>query len=66
MKKLRIVGYAGRTLCEAIVDVDGEDFVYQASLPLFLPVISVSLLSLDKKHDRQLKSMVEKVQALVR
>jgi len=61
MKKLIITSVDGTVLVHNLVDVKGEDFSYTASIPMFLPVVNISLLDLDKDEDKKIKATVEHI-----
>ena len=65
MKKLRITGVDGVIIGEYLVNVDGDSFNLDLTIPLFLPVVNVSLLEVGKKETKRIREIMRRVKAMV-
>ena len=64
MKNLTITGLDGVMLGTFLVDVEGDNFNYNFTLPVFLPVINISLLEVDKKETKRTREIIRRVKAI--
>ena len=64
MKRLTIMGDGGFLLSQILLDISGENFVIQLPLPIFLPVIAITMVDIDKKDERKLRKAIERVRSL--
>lgn len=66
MKKLTIAGHGGVLLSETLVNVEGDDFSLALTIPIFMPVAGISLLEIDKKETKRIKSIIESVEGIIK
>ena len=65
MKKLVITGMDGVRVSETLVDVKGENFTLDLTIPLFLPIVNISLLEPEKKEVKRTREIMRRVKAMV-
>ena len=65
MKELTITGMDGIILSKTIVNVEGDNFNLALTIPTFLPIINFSLLEVEKKENKRIKGIMERVKAMV-
>jgi len=64
MKRLVIAGLEGVLLSSSIVDVEGDNFNINFTIPMFLPVVNVSLVELDEKETKHIKAIIKNVRGI--
>lgn len=65
MKQLTITGMDDVAIGTFLVDVKGDNFNFNLTVPLFLPIINVCLLDVDKKETKRIREIMRRVKALV-
>lgn len=65
MKQLTITGMDGVVVAQFLVDVEGKNLSNTFTLPLFLPIVNISLLDIDKKETKRIREITHRVRAMV-
>ncbi len=65
MKRLMIRGMGGELICDSLVNVEGDNFALNVTMPLFLPIVYVTLLDCEKKEDTRIKRIMACVRKMI-
>lgn len=65
MKRLRVTAVDGSVLAELLVNVEGDNVNFAMSLPMFLPVVNLSLLDLEKKETKRIRETIKRIKSIV-
>ena len=57
MKRLKVVGYDGLVVSDSLLNIQGEDFSLRFPLPIFLPILGISLTEIEDKEKKELKKI---------
>jgi len=65
MKELTVTGIDGAMLAKFLVNVEGDNVSYNMNLPMFLPVVSINLLDIEKKENKRIRAIIKQIKAMV-
>ena len=64
MKRLSVVGMNGVKLAECLVDMVGENYQVNFQLPIFLPIVNISITELPDEDTKKIKALIEGLKAI--
>jgi len=65
MKKLTITGHGGVVLCEVFINVVGDDINLNFIIPVFIPIVNISILEPNKKETKRIRATLQHVKKMV-
>ncbi len=66
MKRLIIFGMDGHILSDLLLDIEGENFATQFPLPMFLPVVGITMTDLDNKQNTNIRKTMARIKGLLK
>jgi len=66
MKQLTVFGLDNFIVGQFLLDIEGENFALQFPMPMFMPVIAVTLTNLDPIREKKLRDTMSRAQELLK